>query len=306
MKKVRGFIVLPMLWAAVFLLSACSRRTDVMAGDSYIYCLNEDRTGLVKVSFEIPEGEPEEMAEAVLKELGKPSEDIEYVQAVPEGVTVQSCKVNDTIAYIDFSAGYQEIPPLEEKLVRAAVVQSLLCVDEIHGVLFSVNGESLKDASGTYIGLMNGDDFVENTGALSSYESDTLTLYFANEAGDKLIEQKMDVKYSSNISKEKLIVEMLMRGPKKSGAYPTLNPNVTLLGVTVKDGICYVTFDGEFMNSVYDVKPEVTVYSIVNSLTAGTQAEKVQIMVNGEKNVKYMETIDLSQPLHQDLDWVEE
>lgn len=305
MKKIKRMTAVLALLTVLFLIYGCAKRTDVMSGDDYIYCLNADRTGLVKITYEVPDGDAEEMAEAVLKELAKPAEDIEYVQAIPEGVEVRSCKVDNTIAYLDFNSEYLEIPKLEEKLVRAAVVRSLLCVEEIHGVWFSVNGESLRERDGTIIGLMNTDDFVENTGALSSYETDTLTLYFANNSGDKLVKQKVDVKYSSNISKEKLIVEKLIKGPKKSGAYPTLNPNLTLLGVTVKDGICYVTFDGEFLNSVYDVKPEVVVYSLVNSLAEGTQVEKVQIMVNGEKNVTYMDTIDLSQPLLQDMSWVE-
>ena len=50
---------------------SCGKRTDVGKEDAYIYCLNEDRTGLAKVSFEFPEGEAEEIAEAVLEEMKK-------------------------------------------------------------------------------------------------------------------------------------------------------------------------------------------------------------------------------------------
>ena len=39
----------------VFLLAACAKRTDVDSGDSYIYSLNTDRTGLVKITFEFEE-----------------------------------------------------------------------------------------------------------------------------------------------------------------------------------------------------------------------------------------------------------
>ena len=74
----------------------------------------------------------------------------------------------------------------------------------------------------------------------------------------------------------------------------------------MKEGICYVNFDSEFQNSVYDVRPEVTVYSLVNSLIEGTNAGSVQIMVNGEKNVSYQESVDLSQPLVRDLSLEEE
>ena len=187
---------------------------------------------------------------------------------------------------------------LEEKLVRAAVVQSLVLIDGINAVSFTVDGEMLKDSTGFPVGLMNEDDFVENTGSSpTAYQTDTLTLYFADKEGDSLVPREVDVRYSSNVSREKLIVEKLMQGPSGSGAYPTINPDANLLSVTIKDGICYVNFDSTFLTGAYDVLPEVTVYSIVNSLVEGTEAQQVQITINGETDAKYMETVDLSQPL---------
>ena len=101
------------------------------------------------------------------------------------------------------------------------------------------------------------------------------------------------------MSREKLIVEKLMQGPSGSDAYPTINPDANLLSVTIKDGICYVNFDSTFLTGAYDVLPEVTIYSIVNSLIEGTEAQQVQITINGEADAKYMEAVDLSQPLEE-------
>ncbi len=287
-------------------LSACGKRIDVQPGDPFIYCLNSDRTGLIKVSYEIEETDAQDAATAMLEELKKPAEDIEYSPPIPENVSVNSFSIQYNVAYLDFGAPYQEIDPLEEKLVRAAVVQSLTRIDGISGVRISVEGEPLKNSDGSDVGILNGDDFVSNEGAsLSSYEKTTLTLYFTNETGENLTAQKMDVKYNSNMSREKLIVEKLLQGPKKGTAYPTLNPSTTVLSVTLKDDICYVNFGSEFLNSTYNVKPEVAIYSLVNSLVGGTSAEKVQIMVNGEKNVKYKDTVDLSQPFTANWDWME-
>lgn len=288
------------------LLVACAKRPEVDEGEDYIYCLNRDKTGLFKVACEIPKGTAAEAAEEVLKSMAEPSEDIQYMAAIPENVTVDSLKVEHDIAYLDFSESYQELPDIEEKLVRAAVVQSLVRLDGISGVWMTAGQEILKSESGVAFGVMNGDDFVQNTGSgPNAYEQTTLTLFFSNETGDKLVKQQMDVRYNSNVSKEKLIVEKLMGGPKKGGAYPTMNPAAALLSVTIKEGTCYVNFDSEFLNSVYDVRPEITIYSIVNSLLEGTNAGNVQIMVNGEKNVAYQETVDLSQPIARDLTWEE-
>ena len=282
------------------MLASCGKRTDVGKEDPFIYCLNEDRTGLTKISYDFPEGNAEETARAVLEELKEPAEEIEYTAPIPKEVKVQGCRLRGSILDVDFNSAYLEMGALEEKLVRAAVVQSLVLIDGINAVSFTVDGEMLKDSTGFPVGLMNEDDFVENTGSSpTAYQTDTLTLYFADKEGDSLVPREVDVRYSSNVSREKLIVEKLMQGPSGSGAYPTINPDANLLSVTIKDGICYVNFDSTFLTGAYDVLPEVTVYSIVNSLVGGTEAQKVQITINGETDAKYMETVDLSQPLEE-------
>lgn len=304
MKKNRWLAGSIFLLCVIVLITGCTKRIDVKGSD-YIYCLNGERTGLQRVEYVIEPDETQNMAKAVLEELAKPAEEIHYSPAIPKEVTVQGVGFAYAIVTVDFSQAYLEISPLEEKLVRAAIVQSLLQIPEVSGVIFTVDGESLCDAQGDKIGIMNENDFVQNEGSpLSSYEETTLTLYFTEETGEKLVEQNVNVKYNSNISREKVIVEKLMNGPKKGSGYPTINSEATLLSVTVKEDICYVNFDGEFLNGVNEIRPEVTIYSIVNSLTAGSSAEKVQITVNGEKNVKYKETVDLSQPLGRDESWI--
>ena len=289
----------------VFLLAACAKRTDVDSGDPYIYSLNTDRTGLVKITFEFEEDDPLRQAEAILSEMKQPASDIEYTTVFPEDVEVTECNISGGILAVDFNSAYLQMENLEEKLVRAAVVQSLVRIDGINAVYFSVEGENLKDGDGRPIGLMNEDDFVENTASSpSSYQTGTLVLYFANADGDKLVPQEMNVRYSSNISREKLIVEKLIQGPQSGGVYPVINPDTNLLSVTIKDKICYVNFDSTFLTGAYDIVPELTVYSIVNSLTEGTEAEQVQITINGESDNSYMEAVDLSKPLESDMNWV--
>ena len=237
--------------------------------------------------------------------MKKPTNEIEYTQAIPEQVKLLDCALKGSILEINFSEEYYEVKSLDEKLMRAAIVQSLLQIDGIDAVSVRVEGEPLKDDEGNEVGLMNGDDIVDTTGSsLSSYQSDTLKLYFADQNGSKLVKQEVDVRYSSNVLKEKLIVEKLMQGPSEEGAYPTINPAANLLSVTTKDGICYVNFDSTFLISAYDVLPEITIYSIVDSLVEGTGVRQVQITINGESNAKYMEKVDLSQPLNEEQDWI--
>ena len=52
MKRIRR--ICPLVCICIMLVfTACSGRTDVGDGGSYIYCLNTDRTGLVKISYRL-------------------------------------------------------------------------------------------------------------------------------------------------------------------------------------------------------------------------------------------------------------
>ena len=289
------FILLPSV-----LLSACGRSFEPAEGETFVYCLNEEHTGLVKVAFEFSGEDTMGIVESVLGKLQEPSDRIEYTAPIPENVEVTECGLRGSILGVDFNAAYEEMDGLSEKLTRAAVVRSLVQIDGVNAVAFTIEGEPLVDSEGHLVGLMNDDDFVENNeSSLDDYQTDTLAVYFADKTGRQLVPQETEVRYSSNVPKEKLIVERLLKGPSESGAYPAVNPDANLLSVTINDGICYVNFDSAFLTGAYDVLPEVTVYSIVNSLIEGTEAQKVQITINGETDAKYMEAVDLSQPLEE-------
>lgn len=287
------------------MLSACGRDSEPGKGDPFIYCLDENRTGLVKVAYDFPGEDTREQAEAVLAQLKEQPESIDYAAPIPEDVEVNSCSLKGSILDVDFNGEYAKMSGISEKLTRAAVVRSLVQIEGVNAVAFTIQGEPLTDSDGNPVGLMNEDDFVENTGSsLSAYQTDTLTLYFADSTGSQLVAQRTDVRYSANVSKEKLIVERLVQGPSDGNAFPVISPDVNLLSVTIKDGICYVNFDSTFLTGAYDVLPEVTVYSIVNSLVEGTEAQEVQIAINGETEVKYMEAVDLSKPLGENKELV--
>ena len=64
-----------------------------------------------------------------------------------------------------------------------------------------------------------------------------------------------------------------------------------MLGVTVKDGTCYVNLDNGFLTQTYNVSAEVQIYSIVNSLVELSNINKVQIAVNGNTDMIFREKI---------------
>lgn len=87
------------------------------------------------------------------------------------------------------------------------------------------------------------------------------------------------------------MVERLIAGPdaENEELYPVINPATKVLGVTVKDGTCYVNLDNGFLTQTYNVSAEVQIYSIVNSLVELSNINKVQIAVNGNTDMIFRE-----------------
>ena len=90
--KIRKTVLAAVLCIAL-LFTACGRDGEPGEGDSYVYCLNESGTGLVKVACDIPEEDTREAAESVLDILATPAENIDYINPIPGDVKVQSCEL---------------------------------------------------------------------------------------------------------------------------------------------------------------------------------------------------------------------
>ncbi len=178
-------------------------------------------------------------------------------------------------------------------------------------VSFQVRSNPLLDTSGNVIGSMSADMFIDNTESeMNSRERVKIRLYFANAQGDKLIETNRTLeysRYSTNISMERLVVEQLIGGPSeqvKDKVYPTMNPETRVVGVTVKDGTCYVNLNENFLTQIYNVSSDVVIYSIVNSLVELPNVSRVQIAVNGDSNVMFRDSASLSVTYERNLDLI--
>ena len=75
--------------------------------------------------------------------------------------------------------------------------------------------------------------------------------------------------------------------------------------MAVRDGICYVNLDEGFLETGYNVTEGIPVYSIVNSLIRNTDAQKVQISINGETNRIFRESISFDTVFERNEDLIE-
>lgn len=282
-----------LLLAVPLLMAGCRKQQQVDESGYRIWYINQDETCLKYENKELQSKNEEGLLREMMEVMRETPTDDELKPVIPEDVTLLDFDFEHNQLYLDFSPEYKKMPKVYEVLCRAAIVRTMGQIDGVEYVDFQVNGEPLTDLEGKEIGLMNEDQFIENAGEeINAYKTADLTLYFANKAGDKLVGQRVAMEYNSNISLEKLIVEQLIAGPPFEGAYPTIPSETKLLNISIKDNICYVNLDEGFLGTGYNVIESIPVYSIVNSLIENTDAQKVQISINGETNRMFRESIN--------------
>ena len=287
-------------------LCGCSVQRELKPGEQFICYLTMEGTGIEKKAFDWSGGNVEKEVQNILDALCEPDESGKFRAAIPENVEVQSVNIENRKIDIHFSKGYRKLESAQEVLCRAAVVQSLTQVKDIELVKFYIENEPILSKTGAEIGYMSAEDFVQNTGeTLGSVQQVEVSLWIPNKEGDALINEVRNVRHNNNIPVEKLVIEQLMTKKSIANELIIMPPETKLLGVTVKDGICYVNFDEGFQISGYTINPELTIAAIVDSIVSNSTASQVQISINGKTDVKFQNTVDLSKPLTKSNGYVE-
>lgn len=272
-----------------------------------VYYINRDETAIRAVEYQVTSVEKTEAVAELLTVLKTEPEENELKATIFSTIEIYSCRLSEGRLIIDFAKTYKDMLPTTEILVRAAIVRTVTQVEGVEYVEFEIEGESMIDYAGIVVGAMTSGQFIDNTGTeINAYEEVTLQLYFANADGTALVPVSRKVEYNTNVSLEKLVMEQLIKGPDTMDANPTINPETKIINVTVNDGTCYVNLDQTFLTQVYTVSSEVTIYSIVNSLVELDNVNKVQILINGESEISFRESMNLNTTFGRNLDLVEE
>lgn len=296
------YVILLVLVLGLF--TACGRKEEESGTVYQVYYVNKEETKIFSEDYRSESDDTQTLLSELLEQLGTAGEKMEYRAPLSDNAELVGYTLDNEQLTMDFDQKYRKMDTTEEVLVRAAIVRTLTQIPEISYVAFTIQGEMLMDSTGTAVGTMAADTFIENAGnEINAYEKVNLRLYFANETGDGLVEEnRRNVVYNSNISLEKLVMEQLIQGPMAQGGYPTINPLTKIVSVNVKDGVCYVDFSEDFLSQPYNVNSDVTIYSITNSLVELSNVNKVQISVNGETNISYRENVKLSTVFERNLD----
>jgi len=306
-----GAICMFIIASLLVLLTGCSGRSKSM--DAFVvYDINRDYTKLVANEYDFSgdfsaksDAASSYAGEALQRMIDGPSEP-DVVGAIGTQLGDVTYRIEGNVATINFGQDYYKADTTLRVLRYAAIVRTLCQIDGIDGVCLTVDHESVVDSSGQVVGVETPDSFLGNDEAkINEYEKTDIYLYFSNETGEKLTEVVKPVVYNSNIMLERVVVDNLIEGPGEgTTAVSTINPAAKVSNVTVKDGICYVNLNSDFLTRTSPVSDEVVIYSIVNSLTRLSNENKVQIMIDGETEVSFGD-IYLSAPFESDYSILE-
>lgn len=294
--------------AALILLAGCSGNGETEAPSEYfMYYLSLEANKVVENACEPEASSGDEMIQEFVDRLNETPEGEDYQRLMPKDVKIDSYSLEDSTLILTIGGDYEQMERPREVLVRVGLVRVFTQISGVDRVQIVTENGELKDSAGNVIGAMTRESFVENAGSeINNYQYTTLTLYFANETGDKLVPETRSVYYSTSVPLERVVVEQLVKGPAEEGHYAVLPSDTNILSVTTSENIAYVNFDNTFMNGTMSVVQEIPIYALVNSITTNCPVQRVQFSIDGESDVTFRESMKLNQFYERDLSYLEE
>lgn len=124
-----------------------------------------------------------------------------------------------------------------------------------------------------------------------------LKLYFANENATQLVAEEREVALDNEKTKEEMVLDELIIGPKNQELYETLPKETVVLDIKIDDDkLCTVNLNEDFVNKHNggSTGELFTVYSIVNSLCELDSVDKVKFLIEGETRPEFKGHMDFS------------
>lgn len=307
MKK-RNYIyimIIFIIFAVVFAMSVLREEEKNISGEPInltqdIYYVETESASLKSEQHVIGGKTLLEMLNNALIELKAIPKSETLVSAIPENLQILGISLDDNIVTINVSKNYRDMKTGEEMFCRAALVWTFTGFYFVDEVKILVEGAPLTKTNGEAFGPMGRDDVVVNAEIEAEPTNSTrlLTLYFANEDATALVVEERRVEVNPNQPVEKYIIEQLIAGPQEGGHVATVPPETKIRNIQTVDGICYVDLSEEFVtkHGGGTTGESLTVYSIVDSLAELDSVEKVQFLIEGEKQDEFKGHLEFSKP----------
>lgn len=295
MRKSLSCLLILLFAAFCFICTGCKNNTS--KNQQYmIYYMNSSANKLVEKSYITDTKDTLTLMRELVSQMNTRQKQEDCTVIKPERVKIEhiTFDASNGIANIYFGREYNECEDSIRLLLNAGMVKMLTQVNGVSYVQFYVGGTEAEYPDGTLMGLLSIEDFVDDSNeAMDNIEWKNINLYYADKLGDKLVQTTAAIAYSKNVSLEKMVVERLIKGPSDTSVYAVLPSDLKLLNVSVSNRVCYVNLSTAFLAEMVNVSNEIPVYAIVNSLCELDTVDSVKIMINGDSNKTFRESISL-------------
>jgi germination protein M len=296
----------------IVILVGCNNNTskteqETISGESIkLFLSNKEKNSLVSKDVNIKSIDNNDIVKEIVALLKNGLEDSDTISTVPDEVRILEVKINDSKVILNFSKEYNEMDAVDEIMCRTSIMATLTELDFIDTVEIYVGEVPLKGNDGKAIGPKSKDDLVIDGSEKEQKPQKKVVLYFADEEGTGLIKEEVDITVNPNEPIEKTVLNLLIKGPKYDTQVRTIPVETKIISTSIKEGVCYVDFSNEFRSKHLggSTGEYLTVYSIVNTLTELPDINKVQFLIEGEKQEQFKGHLQFNILFERNLDLV--
>lgn len=273
--------VMSLLLAALLTLSlaACTATEEPVEGLTlYGLTAEEARLGgdIISGSTVVPWEElPEEreaQVQAVMEHLMESGEG--YLSPIPESVSLRSVTMSGSTACVDLSVSYSFLSGMELSIADYCIVLSLTQLTGVYAVRITAEGREIAHRSkqtlvAKDVLLSSMDDVVRTL---------TAQLYFLNEAGEPVSEERILTQYEGE-SGAQVVLDALMEGPESDALLPLLPEGFVGMTARMESGVCHLNIPGESMKLLRE--DDEVLRAVARSLLSTEGIRQVELYVDG-------------------------
>jgi germination protein M len=202
--------------------------------------------------------------------------------ALPDGVQVEGWTLDNGVVTLTLSDSFLSLSQMDKTVTAFCAALTLCQLDEVDAVTVVSGGEVL------FQGIVPEDALLKDTD--TDPYTKQLRLYFANEDGRYLVSEYHSLTVAEDTSLERYVMEELLRGPNSADLRSAIPSGTELLSCSTTDGVCTVNLSEDFLLNKPDsaLGERLTIYSIVDSLTALSTVDSVIIQVEGKSVGPYV------------------
>lgn len=263
-------------------LAGCSKKEKTFVIDVACIVSDPESSGTAALAMEkrkIPFLTGDELYRRIAFELTVSPSDDRLKPALRFMDTLQDVFLNDHILTCVFSTSLKSVDDPTLTLVLGALTRTYCALSDVTGVRIYAGPTLLHE------GTLSTEDFVMDSSALRIQEH-TLRLYYPDIHGESLETASCSVHLAADANLPLAVMETLLSGPvTESGYIIRFIPEGTRINnIRVENSMCCVDLSEEFLSSNIASADgtSLTIYAIVNSLTALSGISSVLFMIDGE------------------------